>query len=94
MTDRRRRPRYVLKKPLHGDAMPLHDVTVEQFADGRAVIITSSTHSPDEEVVIHLHTPAGLHSRPATVVASVPVTVAGALCYRVELKVRDDAQHR
>lgn len=90
MTDRRRRPRYVLKKPLRGDAMPLQDVTLEQLTRGRAVVIASSPHCPDEEVVIHLRTAVGLHSHPATVIASAPVTVAGSLCYRVELRVRDE----
>jgi hypothetical protein len=96
MTDRRRRPRYVLNKPLRGDAMPMQDVTLEQFTGGRAVVIASSPHSPDEEVVIHLRTPVGLQSQRATVLTSAPVTVAGSLCYRVELRVRDegDAQPR
>ena len=76
--------------------MPLQDVTLEHFAGGRAVVIAPSPHCPDEEVVIHLRTAVGLQSQPATVVASAPVTVAGSLCYRIELRVRDqgDAEPR
>ena len=76
--------------PLQGDAMPMQDVTVEECSDGRAVVIASSAHHPSEELMIHLTTTAGLESYPARVVSSSPVSVGGALCFRLELCIDDD----
>jgi hypothetical protein len=71
--------------PLAGEAMPMQDVTVEEYSDGRVVLISPSAHQPDEELVIHLTTAAGLESHAARVVASSPVSVGGTLCFRLEL---------
>lgn len=87
--DRRRTPRYVLETPLRGNAMPMEDVTVEQCSDARVVVISPSAHQPEEELMIHMATPAGLQSRGARVLSSTPVSVAGALCFRIELRVDD-----
>ena len=89
MTDRRRTPRYLLAMPLSGDAMPMRDVTVEEYSDGRVVLTSPSAHQPDEELVIHMTTRAGLESYAARVVASSPVSVGGTLCFRLELCVKD-----
>jgi hypothetical protein len=87
MTDRRRTPRYVLATPLPGDVIPMRDVTVEQFSEGRAVVISPSAHQPDERLVIHMTTREGPRSHPATVVSSSPVSQGGALRFRIELRV-------
>ena len=94
MTDRRRTPRYVLETPLHGNAMPMEDVTVEQFSEGRAVVIAPSAHQPEEEMVIHLTTAEGLRSHEAKVVSSSPVSFGGSLCFRVELRVGEGHEPR
>src|SRR5918993_1179391 len=90
MTDRRRTPRYVLDAPLRGEAMPMEDVTVENYSRVRMVVVAPSAHAPDEELVVHLTTSRGVESRRATVVSSTPISVASALGYRVELRVNDD----
>jgi hypothetical protein len=77
----------VLATPLPGDAMPMRDVTVEQFSSGRAVVISPSAHQPDERLVIHMTTREGPRSHPATVVSISPVSRGGALRYRIELRV-------
>ena len=87
MTDRRRTPRYVLDAPLRGEAMPMEDVIIESYSSDRLVVVSPSAPRPDEELMVHLTTSHGLESRRAAVVSSTPVTVAGALCYRVELHV-------
>ena len=94
MTDRRRTPRYVLTTPLPGDAAPMHDVTVEQFVKGRAVVIAPSAHQPDDELVMHVTTRVGLRSHPATVLSSSPVSYGGGLQFRVELRVDEASQER
>ena len=91
MKDRRRTSRYVLATPLSGDAMPMEDVTVEEYTRGHVVVITPSVHPVNEELIMHVSTSDGLQSRRATVQSSTPVSVAGALHYRVELRVDDDA---
>lgn len=90
MTDRRRTPRYVLGTPLSGDALPMEDVTIEDYSPGRMVVICASPHLADEELMIHVTTSNGLHSSDARVLASTPVSMAGALCYRVTLRVNED----
>jgi hypothetical protein len=65
----------------------MQDVTVEQFADGHAVVISPSAHKPDERLVIHMTTGEGPRSHPATVVSSSPVSRGGALRFRIELRV-------
>ena len=87
MTDRRRAPRYTLDTPLVGDAMPMQDVTVERFSGDRLVVISLSTHTADDEVMIHISTPDGLASHRARVISSHPTSVAGTLCFRLELRV-------
>ena len=69
--------------------MPMEDVTVEQCSDDRVVVISPSAHQPEEELMIHMATSAGLQSRGARVLSSTPVSVAGALCFRLELGVGD-----
>ena len=94
MTDRRRTPRYVLSTPLPADAAPMHDVTVEQFAKGRAVVIAPLAHQRGDALVMHVTTRVGLRSHPATVLSSSPVTFGGALQFRVELRVDEASQDR
>ena len=94
MTDRRRTPRYLLTTPLPGDAAPMHDVTVEHFAKGRAVVIAPSAHHADDELVMHVTTRTGLRSHPATVLSSSPVSFGGALRFRIELRVDEASQRR
>jgi hypothetical protein len=74
--------------PLPGDAMPMRDVTVEQFDNGRAVVISRSAHPPDADLVIHIPTRAGLSSQRVRVVSSSPVSRGGALFFRIELRSR------
>ena len=90
MRDRRRTTRYVLGEPLRGDAMPMEDVTVEKIAGERVVVISPSAHALDEQLMIHMTTADGLQSLPARVVASNPISVGGALCFRVELRVDEE----
>jgi hypothetical protein len=71
--------------------MPMEDVTVEQYSGERIVVISRSAPGADEELVIHLAACGGLQSRTATVVSSTPVSVAGALCFRIELRMEADA---
>ena len=86
MSDRRRTPRYVLGNPLVGDAMPMQDVIVESLSGDRLVVISQSAPPVDEELMVHLSTRGGLETRPATVVASDPTSVAGTVCFRLELR--------
>ena len=94
MTDRRRTPRYILDAPLRGEAMPMEDVTIESYSPDRLVVVSPSAPRLDEELMVHLTTAYGLESRRAAVVASAPVSVAGALCYRVELYLDDVLERR
>jgi hypothetical protein len=94
MTDRRRTPRYVLDPPLRGEAMPMEDVTIESYSPDRLVVVSPSAPRPHEELMVHLTTSHGLESRRAAVMSSTPVSVAGALCYRVELHVNDVLERR
>ncbi|OLC40020.1 MAG: hypothetical protein AUH43_27500 [Acidobacteria bacterium 13_1_40CM_65_14] len=85
MSDRRRAPRYVLESPLAGEAMPMQDVVVERFSENRLVVISPSSHTQDEELMIHIVMPNGLASHRANVITSQPISVAGTLCFRLEL---------
>jgi hypothetical protein len=87
MADRRRTPRYVLDTPLRADAMPMEDVTIEEFSGDQLVVISPSAHESQEDVMIHMTTGQGLTSHTARVMSSRPVSVAGTLCFRVELRV-------
>jgi hypothetical protein len=87
MSDRRRTPRYVLGTPLAGDAMPMQDVIVELFSANRLVVRSLTSHTLDEELMIHLAMPDGLASHRAKVISSTPISVAGTLCFRLELRV-------
>jgi hypothetical protein len=86
MTDRRRTPRYLLDTPLAGDAMPMQDVMVELFSKNRLVVIALSAHPVDEEVMIHMAMSDRLESHRARVISCTPVSAAGTLSYRVELR--------
>lgn len=90
MTDRRRTPRYVLGAPLPGNAMPMLDVTVEQISGDRVVVVSPSAHRADEELMIHMRTADGLRSHQTRVMSSSPVSVAGTVCFRVELRVEGE----
>jgi hypothetical protein len=86
MLERRRTPRYELGEMLPADAMPMQDVVVERFADDRLIVIAHSAPTPHEQLMIHMATSEGLASRHAEVISSHPITVAGAMCYRLELQ--------
>jgi hypothetical protein len=90
MTDRRRAPRYVLESPLPGDVMPMQDVFVELLSGDRLVVISPSTHTQDEELIIHVTLPDGLSTHRARVVSSKPISVAGVVSFRVELSLDRD----
>lgn len=87
MSDRRRTPRYELGTPLAAAVMPMQDVMVESFSGNRLVVISISTHAVDEELMVYLAMPHGLASHRAKVVSSTPVSVAGKLSCRLELRV-------
>jgi hypothetical protein len=87
MPDRRRTPRYVLRLPLAGDALPMQDVMVESLSGTRLVVISQSAPAAHEELMIHLSMPDGLASHPAIVTSSNPISVAGTVCFRLELRV-------
>ena len=89
MSDRRRAPRYLLASPLAADAMPMQDVIVKTFSGSRLVVISSSAYAQNEDVMVHIARPNGLASHRATVVSSEPSSVAGTLCFRLELRVED-----
>jgi hypothetical protein len=89
MPERRRTPRYELGEPLRGDAMPMEDVLVERYSKDRLVVIANSAPPSNEELMIHLATSEGLASRKAEIISSHPVSVSGALCYRLELRISD-----
>ena len=65
--------------------MPMQDVTVEECADGRVVVMSPSAHCPGDEMTLHLTTADGLESHAARVVSSSPAAVGGTLCFRIEL---------
>jgi hypothetical protein len=90
MSDRRRSPRYVLSNPLSADAMSMQDVTVESFSPARLVVTSQHAHAINEELTVHLATASGLESHRTRVVSRSPVSVGGALCYRLELQPDDD----
>lgn len=87
MPDRRRTPRYVLDNPLAGHALPMQDVMVESLAGSRLVVISQSAPAVHEELMIHLAMPDGLASHRATVTSSDAISVAGTVCFRLELRV-------
>jgi hypothetical protein len=87
MTDRRRTPRYVLEKPLAGDAMPMQDVIVEDFSGDRLVVVSLDTHAVDDDLLVYLSMPHGLERYRAKVTSSTRVPVGGKLCCRLELRV-------
>ena len=86
MLERRRTPRYELGEALAGDAMPMQDVVVERYAADRLIVIAHSAPTLHEQLMIHMATSNGLASHRAEIIASHPITVAGALCYRLELQ--------
>ena len=87
MTDRRRTPRYVLEKPLTGDAMPMQDVMVEDFSDDRLVVVSLDTHAVDEDLLVYLSMPNGLERYRAKVTSATPVSIGGKLRCRLEMRV-------
>jgi hypothetical protein len=89
MTDRRRTPRYILKTPLAADAMPMQDVMLERRTSDRLTVIAPSSHAADEELMIHITTADGLVTHRTAVVSSNPVSIAGTLSFRLELRVLD-----
>jgi hypothetical protein len=91
MSDRRRSPRYVLSTPLAGEALPMQDVMVESWTGTRLVVIAPSTPAMTEELMIHLATSDGLASYRATLMASSPISTAGAVSFRLELRLEDPA---
>jgi hypothetical protein len=91
MSERRRAPRYVLNTPLHGHAMPMQDAVVEQFSGDHLVVIAPSARPPDEHLMVHLATPAGLTTHAAQVLSSTPMTLGGTVSFRVELQVASRA---
>jgi len=86
MSDRRRTPRYVLGTPLAGDALPMQDVMVESLVGTRLVVIASSAPTAEEDLMIHLAMSDGLTSHRATLLSSSPVSVAGTVSFRLELR--------
>jgi hypothetical protein len=89
MIDRRRTPRYVLAAPLRGEAMPMEDVTIDEYTRDRLVVTTRTGHRADDELMVHVTTARGVESRRGRVVSSSPASVSGRLCYRVELQLCD-----
>lgn len=92
MSDRRRTPRYVLSTPLAGDALPMQDVMVESLSGTRLVVIAPSAPTVEEEVMVHLTLSDGVASHRATLMSSRPISVAGTVCFRLELRI-DDVNH-
>ena len=86
MSDRRRTPRYVLGTPLAGDALPMQDVMVESLVGTRLVVIAPSAPTAEEELMIHLAMSDGLTSHRATLLSSSPISVAGTVSFRLELR--------
>jgi hypothetical protein len=89
MTDRRRTPRYVLRTPLRGEAMPMEDVTIVSYSLDRIVVVSPSSHRVEDELMVHVTTATGLASRRGTVLSSTAVSLDGVLCYRIELRTTD-----
>jgi hypothetical protein len=94
MSERRRAPRYVLNTPLQGVAMPMQDAVVEQFSGDHLVVIAPSARPPEEELMVHLATPAGLSTHAAHVRSSTPITMGGTVSFRLELQVEPAAAPR
>ncbi|HEV8316836.1 MAG TPA: hypothetical protein VGQ10_05480 [Vicinamibacterales bacterium] len=86
MSDRRRTPRYVLGSPLAGEVLPMQDVMVESLIGTRLVVIASSAPAVEEELMIHLAMSDGLTSHRATLLSSSPISVAGTVSFRLELR--------
>ena len=87
MLERRRSPRYELAEAIAGEAMPMQDVVVEQYAGDRLVVIAHDTPARDEPLMIHMNTSAGLACHRAAIISSHPIAVAGSLCYLLELQI-------
>jgi hypothetical protein len=92
MSDRRRTQRYVLGTPLTGDIMPMHDVVIEKLEGEHVTVLSPSAHDESEDLMIHVATPNGLESHRTRVISSTPTSSAGALQYRIELRIREDAR--
>jgi hypothetical protein len=67
----------------------MQDVMVESLSGTRLVVIASSAPRVEEELVIHLATSDGLTSHRATLISSSPVSVAGNVSFRLELRLDD-----
>src|SRR4051812_5054762 len=87
MTDRRRTRRYVLERPLTGDAMPMQDVMIDSFSGDRLTVISLDTHAVNDDLLVYLAMPRGLERYVGSVTSSTPVSIGGELCCRVELRI-------
>jgi hypothetical protein len=67
--------------------MPMQDVFVETFSENRLVVISPSAHSADEELIVHVAMSHGLETHRATLISSEPISVAGTVAFRLELRV-------
>jgi hypothetical protein len=72
----------------------MEDVTVERYSKRRIVVFSQTAHDQDEQLMIHVSTTGGVQSCTASVSSSKPVSVGGALCFRIELSVADDRMNQ
>jgi hypothetical protein len=64
----------------------MQDVMVESLVGTRLVVIAPSAPAVEEEVMIHLAMSDGLTSHRATLLSSSPMSVAGTVSFRLELR--------
>jgi hypothetical protein len=92
MSDRRRTQRYVLGTRLTGDIMPMHDVVIEKLEGERVTVLSPSAHDVSEDLMIHVSTSSGLESHRTRVISNTPTSSGGALQYRIELRIDEEAR--
>ena len=67
----------------------MQDAMVEQYAADRLVVIAPTAHRPHETLVVHVPVRGGLESYEGVVMSSSAVSVAGTVCFRLELRIMD-----
>ena len=91
MTDRRQHRRFALDHPLRGELQIAVDVTLEQFSEDGATLLTRTPGLTREPVSLRFMTAGGrVHSAMVRPFKSRPVTIDAALWHRIQAERLDD----
>jgi len=91
MTDRRQHRRFALEQPLTGELQIAVDVTLEQFSEDGATLLTRTPGLTREPVSLRFMTVGGrVHSAMVRPFKSRPVTIDATLWHRIQAERLDD----